>query len=117
MPCVSIKSEGLKTRILSSSVLAHVQKLQESQRPEFETVLNLWKCWISGWVPKIMRAPEKRAGHPKPGILERPVQLQQVNNSVMRGGNLHHSYQLTTRHSTSPTPVWKAVLSVKHICR
>lgn len=59
MPCVSIKSEGLKTRILSSSVLAHVQNRQESQRLEFETVLNLWKCWISGWVPKIMRAPER----------------------------------------------------------
>lgn len=98
MPCISIKFEGLKTRILSSSILAHVQKLQESQRLEFETVLNLWKCWISRWVPKIMCAPEKRAGDPKHGILGRPAQLQQVSTNVMGGDNLHHSYQLTTRH-------------------
>lgn len=39
MHSVSIKLEELKTRVLSSGILAHAQQLQESQRLVFETVL------------------------------------------------------------------------------
>lgn len=53
MPCVSIKSKGLKTKILSSRVLAHMQKLQESHRLEFKPVLNLRRAGFQDGYQKL----------------------------------------------------------------
>lgn len=53
MLCVSIKSEELKTRILSSSVLIHVGNVTCSSQTGIQTSFKSLKCWIPRWYQKL----------------------------------------------------------------